>query len=181
MIVWHRCCSVLDFGFGCVRIGRKGKRRGRPGIDGEAMSRDGETCLVHATAVAIAGRAALILGPSGAGKSGLALRLIAGGAALVSDDQVRLTRRGVGLVARAPAPISGMIEARGVGLLRVPVEAEAPVALAVDLSRASAARMPHRETITHLGVEIDLISGRDLPDIDAVLIILLKDGCVIPV
>jgi len=44
--------------------------------------------LVHATAIAIDGRAVLLRGPSGAGKSDLALRLIDAGARLVADDQV---------------------------------------------------------------------------------------------
>ncbi|HEX3418624.1 MAG TPA: serine/threonine protein kinase, partial [Stellaceae bacterium] len=50
--------------------------------------------LVHATAIAIDGRAVLLRGPSGAGKSDLALRLIDGGARLVADDQVELRRAG---------------------------------------------------------------------------------------
>jgi serine kinase of HPr protein (carbohydrate metabolism regulator) len=53
-----------------------------------------QTLLIHATSVAIDGRAVLLRGPSGAGKSDLALRLIDAGARLVSDDQSLLTRRG---------------------------------------------------------------------------------------
>ncbi|MDO5529406.1 MAG: hypothetical protein Q4F71_08380, partial [Paracoccus sp. (in: a-proteobacteria)] len=45
---------------------------------------------LHASALAAAGRAALILGPSGAGKSSFALTLLALGAGLVADDRVRL-------------------------------------------------------------------------------------------
>ena len=60
------------------------------------------TLLVHATAVAIGGRAVLLRGPSGSGKSDLALRLIDAGAELVSDDQSLLERRGDTVVVRAP-------------------------------------------------------------------------------
>ena len=49
---------------------------------------------IHATCVAIRGRAVLITGPSGAGKSDLALRLIDRGAVLVRDDYTVLTRIG---------------------------------------------------------------------------------------
>jgi HPr kinase/phosphorylase len=70
--------------------------------------------ILHASVVAVDGAGVLILGASGAGKSGLALRMIALGALLVSDDQVLLERCGDVLVARAPETLSGLIEARGV-------------------------------------------------------------------
>jgi len=47
--------------------------------------------LIHASCVAVEGRGVLLRGAPGAGKSDLALRLIEGGADLVSDDQVVLT------------------------------------------------------------------------------------------
>ena len=46
------------------------------------MSREPETINLHASAVALDGRGALILGASGSGKSGLALRLMALGAGI---------------------------------------------------------------------------------------------------
>lgn len=89
--------------------------------------------LIHATAIAIGGRAVLLLGRPGAGKSDLALRLIDRGARLIADDQVVLTLAANGLVASAPPSIAGLIEMRGVGLVPVPPLATAPVALLVDL------------------------------------------------
>jgi serine kinase of HPr protein (carbohydrate metabolism regulator) len=98
--------------------------------------------LVHATAIALGGRAALIRGPSGAGKSDLALRCLAlppsallpDAAQLVSDDQVHLELREGAIHARAPATIAGLIEVRGIGILRLDKFAvEAQVTLAVDL------------------------------------------------
>ena len=53
---------------------------------------------LHASAVAIEGRAVLITGPSGSGKSGLALDIIALGARLVADDGVILRREGERLI-----------------------------------------------------------------------------------
>ncbi|MFZ3585333.1 HPr kinase/phosphorylase [Loktanella sp. DJP18] len=73
---------------------------------------------VHATAVAIAGRGVLIRGRSGAGKSALALDLMAFGAVLIADDRVHLTRRGDRILATCPPVLSGLTEARGLGLLR---------------------------------------------------------------
>lgn len=88
---------------------------------------------IHASAVAIGGRAVLIGGLSGRGKSDLALRLIDRGAALVSDDYVFVRRQGDRLLASAPPTIVGKIEVRGVGLVDFPAESEVPVALFVDL------------------------------------------------
>lgn len=131
--------------------------------------------IVHGSAVALSGRGLLILGASGTGKSSLALALIGRGARLVSDDQVVLARDGDTLVASAPPSIAGLVEARGLGLLRIPALPAAPIALAVDLDRPAAARLPQRVTITHLGVDIELISGRDLPNLDLVLSIIVQD------
>jgi HPr kinase/phosphorylase len=136
--------------------------------------------ILHASVVAVDGAGVLILGASGAGKSGLALRMIALGALLVSDDQVLLERCGDVLVARAPETLSGLIEARGVGILHSRVQPEAVVQLAVDLDQPPAARMPQRETITYSGVRIDLIRGRDVPNIDIVLTIVTKNGRAAP-
>ena len=136
--------------------------------------------VVHGAAVALAGRGVLILGASGSGKSGLALALIGRGAALVADDRVVLTRRGDALVARAPERLAGLIEARGFGLLRLVSVAEAPLVVAVDLDRAPTARMPQSVTITYLGTHIELISGRDLPNLDLVLNFYVQNGRAFP-
>lgn len=89
--------------------------------------------LIHATAVAIDGQAVLLRGPPGAGKSDLALRLIDGGARLISDDQAALRREGANIVVCAPATIVGLIEVRGLGILRIDPVDEAPLGLLVDL------------------------------------------------
>lgn len=143
-------------------------------------ARGEDSLIVHGAAVALAGRGLLILGASGSGKSGLALALIGRGAALVADDRVLLSRRGDALVARAPDAIANLIEARGFGLLRLPAIPEAPLAVAVDLDTAPSARMPQPVTITYLGKEIELISGRDLPNLDLVLSFFVQNGRAFP-
>ena len=72
---------------------------------------------LHASTVAIDGRAVLIPGPSGSGKSDLALRLLDRGFTLVSDDQTIVRRDGERLIASAPPTIAGKLEIRGVGIV----------------------------------------------------------------
>ncbi|MFZ3584278.1 HPr kinase/phosphorylase [Loktanella sp. DJP18] len=112
---------------------------------------------VHATAVAFAGRGVLIRGPSGAGKSALALDLMAVGAVLIADDRVQLTRRGDHILASCPPVLSGLIEARGLGLLRAAVAGPTALACVVDLDVATEDRLPPRRTVTVLGCDLPLI------------------------
>jgi serine kinase of HPr protein (carbohydrate metabolism regulator) len=88
---------------------------------------------LHASCIAIGGRAVLIEGPSGSGKSDLALRLIDRGAALVSDDYTILVRDGGSLRASAPGNIAGQIEVRAIGIVEMEHIGAAPVALLVRL------------------------------------------------
>jgi serine kinase of HPr protein (carbohydrate metabolism regulator) len=96
---------------------------------------------LHASCVAIGGRAVLIEGLSGSGKSDLALRLIDRGAVLVSDDYTVVRRDGTQARA-APGPnIDGTIEVRGVGLVRMPHSSDVPIAMIVSLN-ADVERLP---------------------------------------
>jgi HPr kinase/phosphorylase len=114
--------------------------------------------VIHATAVAIGGRAVLLRGPSGSGKSDLALRLIDAGARLVADDQSELVRRDDRLIVRAPATIAGLIEVRGIGIVRLDTLPEAAVALVADLVPADKVeRLPPRRSVTILGLTLPLI------------------------
>ena len=113
---------------------------------------------VHATCVALETGAVLLLGASGAGKSDLALRLIDSGGSLVADDGVLLTPGPQGLIARAPAPIAGLMEVRGLGVMRVPALASAVVRLAVEL-RPGGSRDRLREPAgwAYAGISVPLI------------------------
>lgn len=91
---------------------------------------------VHGTCVELGGEGVVLLGPSGSGKSDLALRLIDGGAKLVADDQVELRVDGGRLVASPPATIAGLLEVRGVGIVRIDHGVGVVVRLLVDLVAA---------------------------------------------
>ncbi|WP_116131290.1 HPr kinase/phosphorylase [Tropicimonas sp. IMCC34043] len=113
--------------------------------------------ILHAGCVALQGRGLLILGRSGSGKSALALDLIALGAVLVADDRTRIRYQGGQLWAEPPAPIAGLIEARHVGLLRLPYRARAEVTLALDLDRPEPDRLPPLRNIDLLGKTIPVL------------------------
>ena len=86
---------------------------------------------LHASCVAIGGRAVLIEGRSGEGKSDLALRLIDRGAVLVADDQTICRRSDGVLHASPPANIAGKIEVRGLGILPMPFVENVPIDLLI--------------------------------------------------
>lgn len=111
---------------------------------------------VHASCVAIGGRAVLISGPSGSGKSDLALRLIDRGAVLVSDDYTVLEMRGGVLLASPPEIIAGRIEARGVGIVERLHVVAVPVALLIDLGRAPE-RLPEPASVVIAGLAVPAI------------------------
>lgn len=113
---------------------------------------------IHASCVAIGGRAVLLCGASGSGKSDLALRLIDRGAELVADDQVLLTRDGDTLRASPPATIAGKIEVRGIGILAMPHRTAMPVSLLIQLDDPIA-RMPlDARSRTLAGVDVPVIA-----------------------
>jgi HPr kinase/phosphorylase len=141
------------------------------------MSRPADqSFLQHASCVAMAGRAVLILGPSGSGKSTLALDLMALGAALVADDQVLLTRQSDQIVAASPIQIVNQIEARGVGILMAETCGASIVSLVVDLAQPETERLPPRREIVVLGCPIDLVFGAGHGHLAAVIVQYLKQG-----
>jgi len=167
--------------------------RARP--DFEELREAGEAATLHATCIALGGRAALLRGPPGAGKSDLALRCLSqvampvpltcqmsdgpGPVRLVSDDQVMVQRQGDRLLARAPAAIRGKIEVRGVGIVHVPTVEEATVACVFDLVCETAIeRFPldeRREVLC--GIAVPVLAVRPFEASAALKVLLAISTC----
>jgi HPr kinase/phosphorylase len=136
---------------------------------------DDATCL-HASTVAMNGRAVLIRGASGSGKSGLALQLIALGADLVADDRTLIRRDGAQVSADAPRAIRGRIEARGMGLLNCPAKGPAHVVLIVDMDREEEARLPPPRREDLLGVSLPVTRKNTCAHFPAAIMTYLRHG-----
>jgi serine kinase of HPr protein (carbohydrate metabolism regulator) len=122
-----------------------------------------DTLAMDGTAVALGDAAVLLSGASGSGKSDLALRLIDAGARLIADDRVEVAVVNGILHCRAPADmpphLKGRIEARGVGLVLVPIaEAAVPLRWIVELvPRERVERLPAAENRLLLGRKVPLL------------------------
>jgi serine kinase of HPr protein (carbohydrate metabolism regulator) len=110
---------------------------------------------VHASAVLVGDRAALIRGPSGAGKSRLAFDLILAGragqlptAVLIGDDRVHLDTVAGQLWVRPVQELAGLIEVRGLGIRRFDFAIKAIVGIVVDLAAGDAQRLPPPESLS---------------------------------
>jgi len=103
-------------------------------------------------------RGALIEGPSGAGKSDLALRALAEGFRLVADDRVLAWTSGGLLYGRAPDPLGGLMESRGLGVLRQSALPLAEIVLVVRCEPTPEAveRHPDGAAADRLGVSLPL-------------------------
>ena len=97
---------------------------------------------LHATCVALEEGAVLLTGPSGCGKSDLALRLIDNGGGLVADDRTVLAADQGGLWGSAPELLAGLLEVRGIGIIRLPVVASARVRVLIALGGPDNERLP---------------------------------------
>lgn len=107
---------------------------------------------IYASCAAREEHGVLLLGPSGVGKSDLLLRLLDYGFVLVADDQVCITEG----VATAPSALAGLLEVRGLGIIKLPFIRYCRLVLAVELTMSSRIPHPVQHSITNLPlVQID--------------------------
>ena len=135
------------------------------------------TLNMHGNVIAVGEKGVLFVGRSGTGKSSLSLALLDNArrvgifSALVADDRVILSVAAGRVLARCIKGFEGLIEQRGVGIMRVRHEPQIIVHLVVELipRHASLQRFPEedRATMELLGerlpvVKLDLKLGLEL-------------------
>jgi HPr kinase/phosphorylase len=109
---------------------------------------------LHGSCVARDGDAILVVGPPGCGKSDLVLRLLFRGFELVADDQVDVVNGN----ASCPAALAGLLEVRGLGIVRLPYRTWARVALIVELG-GRAERLPQPDRYPDLDLPVVRLEG----------------------
>jgi HPr kinase/phosphorylase len=105
---------------------------------------------IHASCASRRGDGVLLIGPPAAGKSDLLLRLLARGFDLVADDRVDIID---GIAYPVPA-LAGLLEVRGLGIVRLPHINSSRLVLAVELA-APGARLP--APARHEGLNLPLV------------------------
>ncbi|WP_372887005.1 HPr kinase/phosphorylase [Shimia sp.] len=148
----------------------------QPGGNKDSLEGGAAPLILHASCVSLGARGVLILGASGRGKSSLALQLMALGARLVSDDRTALHRQGGRIMAEAPAAIRGLIEARGVGLLRAEPAGATEVVMVIDLDQEESARLPPLRRTEVLGRSLPLLHAVPEPYFPAAILQMLAHG-----
>jgi HPr kinase/phosphorylase len=131
---------------------------------------------IHASAALVGARAVLVRGPSGSGKSSFVLAVLRAAqngalpfAKLVADDRAIVTASHGRLIVRPADTLAGLIEARGIGIVRLPYEGAAVIGCVVDLG-ADSKRLPEdseRETVI-AGVRLARLAVA--PGVDSLLL-----------
>lgn len=121
----------------------------------------------HGSCVARDGAGVLLLGPSGAGKSDLALRLLGRGFVLVADDQVDV----IDGFARAPTALAGLLEVRGLGIVRLPYLSDVKLSVVVALTDRCE-RLPFPERHEELDLPLVRLSALQVSAPDRVALAL---------
>lgn len=111
---------------------------------------------LHATTVAVDGRALAIAGPSGAGKSSVAAQMIALGAGLVCDDLTVVSQEDGRITAAMPPHGAPAIALRGLGIVPMAVIGPTRLVGIVWLQRGTGA-LPNPETLTIRDVDVSLL------------------------
>jgi HPr kinase/phosphorylase len=133
---------------------------------------------LHASCVEKDGRGILLRGHSGAGKSSFALSLINRGFKLVADDQVRTVVENGCLVAQAASALKGLLEVRGVGIIKLDYSPSCHVQYLIDLVPGFRSdRMPPmvQTSINSILVRSFQMNPMDSKSIEKVLILFHQD------
>lgn len=137
---------------------------------------DPNTQVMHATAIAVNDQAVLLRGPSGCGKSSLAVQLIALGGLLIADDRCVVSLNEGELWVSSPPSLPPLIEARGVGLLKVPMSPQCRLALVVNMDILVTARLPEPQLTKICEHQVKMMDKSDAAHFPSAVLLYLKHG-----
>ena len=112
---------------------------------------------IHASCVVLKNKGVLIKGASSSGKSDLCLRLVMRyGASLVTDDRVNLSIKKNNIIASAPDILKGLLEVRGIGIIKLPIKKTTKIDLVINLTdkKEDIERLPEEEYFEFGGLKI---------------------------
>ena len=96
----------------------------------------------------------------------------------MADDQAQISV-GPRPLARAPERLRGLLELRGVGIVKLPYLERAPIHLVVDMDAAPPIRMPDPSFRRICDHQIPQIVGKEVPNLAAAVLVFLKsDGLI---
>ncbi len=121
---------------------------------------DDKELILNASAIALKDKGVLIVGPSGSGKSTLAMEMISLGATLIADDQTIVMNEPDGLYLGPLDSNAGLIEARNVGILKVPWQERVKLSTVVNLSEKETERLPPFRTFELLNNKLPCIYAK---------------------
>ena len=132
--------------------------------------------IIHASSIDINGKGVVILGKSGAGKSNLAIKLISMGAKLISDDQTHFKFKENKIIISKPKTTPNFIEARGIGLIKVPFVVSAKLFCFVKITNLELNRLPNAKNKYCFGKKIKMMEFNPFYNNESALFMSLRYG-----
>ena len=132
--------------------------------------------IIHASSVDINGKGVVILGKSGAGKSNLAIKLISMGAKLISDDKTHVKFKENKIIISKPETTPNFIEARGIGLIKVPFVVSSKLFCFVKITNLELNRLPNAKNKYCFGKKIKLMEFNPFYNNESALFMSIRYG-----
>ena len=132
--------------------------------------------IIHASSIDINGKGVVILGKSGAGKSNLAIKLISMGAKLISDDQTHFKFKENKIIISKPETTPNFIEARGIGLIKVPFVVSSKLFCFVKITNLELNRLPNAKNKYCFGKKIKLMEFNPFYNNESALFMSIRYG-----
>ena len=114
---------------------------------------------IYASCIKLKNKGVLFIGDSGSGKSDISLRLICEhNALLIADDRTDITIKKSNIIASSPKTLKGLLEVRGVGIIKIKHYNKVKIDLIVLLTKDKLERIPEKTYYDLCGIKIRSIT-----------------------